>query len=115
MAIESKDKESIQSIIGYRFRNPDLLEQAFIRRSYSEENGGENNEVLEFIGDKALDLAVIRVLTEKYGEIAGGGYYSRDPKQFKTEIDEGWLTNLKQKIVQKQSLARNMSALGFHN
>ena len=64
MAIESKDKESIQSIIGYRFRNPDLLEQAFIRRSYSEENGGENNEVLEFIGDKALDLAVIRVLTE---------------------------------------------------
>ena len=49
--------EMIQGQIGYRFNNLDLLKQAFTRRSYSEENGGENNEVLEFIGDKALDLA----------------------------------------------------------
>ena len=57
----------IQDQIGYKFNNLDLLQQAFIRRSYSEENGGENNEVLEFIGDKVLDLFVVKYLTEKYG------------------------------------------------
>ena len=51
------------------FKNLDLLNQAFTRRSYSEENGGENNEVLEFIGDKALDFAVIKLLIDKYGKM----------------------------------------------
>ena len=58
MAIEL---ESIQNTIGYKFKNLDLLQQAFVRKSYSEEHGGQNNEVLEFIGDKALDLAVIKI------------------------------------------------------
>ena len=39
----------VQRQIGYEFKNLDLLEQAFTRRSYTEENGGENNEVLEFL------------------------------------------------------------------
>ena len=64
--MNESQKAFIQEQIGYRFKNPYLLEQAFTRRSYSEENGGENNEVLEFIGDKALDLAVVRYLTEDY-------------------------------------------------
>ena len=37
----------VQAQIGYTFQNLDLLRQAFIRRSYTEEHGGENNEVLE--------------------------------------------------------------------
>ena len=41
----------IEKQIGYTFENKELLQQAFIRRSYSKENGGEDNEVLEFIGD----------------------------------------------------------------
>ena len=32
--------------------NEDLLFQAFTRSSYSSQHGGENNEVLEFLGDK---------------------------------------------------------------
>ena len=48
----------VERQIGYKFVNRDLLVQAFVRKSYSMENGGENNEVLEFIGDKALDLSV---------------------------------------------------------
>ena len=59
----------VQAQIGYTFKNIDLLNQAFTRRSYTEENGGENNEVLEFIGDKALDFAVIKILIEKFGEV----------------------------------------------
>ena len=59
--------KEIQKKIGYCFMNEDLFRQAFIRRSYSHENGGDNNEILEFIGDKALDLAVIRILMEREG------------------------------------------------
>ena len=40
--MENQDLEHIQQVIGYRFQNCDLLQQAFVRRSYSEENGGEN-------------------------------------------------------------------------
>ena len=52
----------VQGQIGYIFKNPDLLLQAFTRSSYASENGGEDNEILEFIGDKALDLAVVNLL-----------------------------------------------------
>ena len=41
------DIRQIENTIGYSFRNKDLLQQAFVRRSYSQENGGQNNEVLE--------------------------------------------------------------------
>ena len=59
--MEQNDLIFIQSQIGYTFNNLDLLQQAFTRRSYSEENGGENNEVLEFIGDKVLDFFVVKL------------------------------------------------------
>ena len=65
--MEEKDLIFIQDQIGYDFKNTDLLQQAFIRRSYAKEYGGEDNEVLEFIGDKVLDIIVVKLLTEKYG------------------------------------------------
>ena len=69
-----QEKEIIQQRIGYRFRNTDLLRQAFVRRSYSREQGGEDNEVLEFIGDKVLDLLVIRMMAREYGRILEGEF-----------------------------------------
>lgn len=65
--MEEKELTFIQDQIGYNFRNTDLLQQAFVRRSYAKEHGGEDNEVLEFIGDKVLDLIVIKLLTDQYG------------------------------------------------
>lgn len=62
----------VQGQIGYDFKNLDLLQQAFTRRSYTAENGGENNEVLEFIGDKALDFVIVKLLIKKYGHLAMG-------------------------------------------
>lgn len=111
--------EQIQNTIGYKFDNTDLLQQAFVRRSYSEENGGQNNEVLEFIGDKALDLAVIRIMVERFGEITEQKDYHelkiRNPKYFKTRSIEGQLTDIKKDLVQKNFLAKCMADLGFHN
>ena len=56
----------VQAQIGHRFNNIFLLKQAFVRRSYTKENGGKDNEVLEFIGDKVLDLAVVCLLVKRY-------------------------------------------------
>ena len=91
--------ESIQNTIGYEFNNTDILQQAFVRRSYSEEHGGQNNEVLEFIGDKALDLAVIRIMMDEFGQITEDKEYKefklRNPRYFQTRYSEGKFTDIK--------------------
>lgn len=51
------------------FNNKELLEQAFIHRSYINENprsGLEHNERLEFLGDAVLELVVTEYLFSKY-------------------------------------------------
>lgn len=106
----------IQEQIGYRFKNTDLLQQAFIRRSYSKENGGENNEILEFIGDKALDLIIVKKLTEYYGYLAEDcdEYDSReDWNEFICEYNEGKLTEIKKKLVCREMLSRRIRTFGF--
>lgn len=134
-----KDKDlffkMVQGQIGYTFQNIDLLRQAFIRRSFSEEHGGQNNEVLEFIGDKALDFAVVRLLVQKYGCLANGDpidgtklsawelEFKRQreraagttPKanEFICEHSEGELTKIKSRMVEKKTLARRIDELGF--
>lgn len=55
--------------IGFHFKNPQLLEQAFTHRSYINENraqGREHNERLEFLGDAVLELVVTEFLFAKY-------------------------------------------------
>ncbi|SDA62577.1 ribonuclease-3 [Butyrivibrio sp. INlla18] len=103
---------------GYKFKNPKLLRQAFVRRSYTQENGGENNEVLEFIGDKALDIAMVRYLSEKYGtdlhiqdKIPEAFRVPQEPQEFSCSLSEGELTKLKQKLVEKKTLAARIDEL----
>ena len=123
----------VQGQIGYTFKNIDLLNQAFTRRSYSEENGGENNEILEFIGDKALDLAVIKILTAKFGKMKNGepadgtklSYFEKEMRrqkgldkcdganEFICDYSEGELTKLKSRMVEKKTLAHRIDELGF--
>ena len=59
--------EEVEYLLEYSFENENLLLQAFTRRSYSQENGGENNEVLEFIGDRVLDYFVIKIIADEFG------------------------------------------------
>lgn len=121
----------VQGQIGYTFKNIDLLNQAFTRRSYSEENGGENNEILEFIGDKALDLAVIKILTAKFGKMKNGEPTNNTlfqlnvlhnqnefdkydgANEFICDYSEGELTKLKSRMVEKKTLAHRIDELGF--
>ena len=129
--------EVTEKIGGYRFKNPKLLKQAFVRKSYTAEHGGENNEVMEFIGDKALDVAVVRYLTQHYGSIdfeeldrrkadQARVFYDIDEQEaffnggrrkecfeFSCSLDEGGLTRLKQRMVEKRTLAKRMEELGL--
>lgn len=114
MKRKNNDITSIQRKIGYDFKNTDLMFQAFVRKSYSEENGGENNEVLEFIGDKVLDLIVVKLLAEKYGKLQSAQIGSYDDLEiFVSKLDEGELTEKKRKLVEKKNLAKRMCDLGF--
>ena len=128
--MEQNDLIFIQSQIGYTFNNLDLLQQAFTRRSYSEENGGENNEVLEFIGDKVLDLFVVKLLISQNSN-AVGLYKKHDPKLKNTwaymteqknfpdenvlvsDYSEAELTETKKLLVQKKTLANRIDELGI--
>lgn len=120
------DQETINDIqnnIGYEFKNQELLEQAFTRRSYSMENGGEDNEVLEFIGDAALNLVAVKILREEFG------YFNKRKQQnpnyyylwetyestFSSDKDEGQLTEIKKRIVRKSTLADVIDDLGLQN
>lgn len=114
MKRKNNDITNIQRKIGYDFKNTDLMFQAFVRKSYSEENGGENNEVLEFIGDKVLDLIVVKLLAEKHGEIKKAKIGNMNELElFVSELDEGELTEKKRKLVEKKNLAERMLDLGF--
>lgn len=114
--MENNDFMFIQNQIGYQFENPDLLRQAFVRRSYSKENGGEDNEVLEFIGDKVLDFIVVMALIEKYGYFfseCDDFDKNNDCNEFCSEYDENELTEIKKKLVEKKMLAHKIDTLGL--
>ncbi|MCQ2452652.1 MAG: putative dsRNA-binding protein [Oscillospiraceae bacterium] len=114
--MDAKDLTFIQNQIGYSFDNEDLLEQAFVRKSWSHENGGEDNEVLEFIGDKVLDLVVVKLLAEAYG-CTGSQLKDYNPEEdwdeFVCQYGEKELTELKSQLVRKSYLARRVDEMGL--
>lgn len=104
--MNNHDLNKIEALIGYEFDEPMLLQQAFIRRSYSQEHGGKNNEVLELIGDSALSNAVIKKLAEYYGAFTNNG-------EFATRYQEGKLSKFKEKLVESSMLAHRIDQLGL--
>ena len=87
--------------LSVKFKNKDLLKQAFIHRSYLNENpesGLEHNERLEFLGDAVLELVVTEHLYKDY------------PKK-----DEGELTNWRASLVNAKILAQLAEELGFND
>src|SRR3990167_9044978 len=70
-----KDFSLLEKKLGIKFKNKDLLKQAFVHRSYLNENPGlglEQNERLEFLGDAVLELIITEYLYKKYTEKAEG-------------------------------------------
>lgn len=87
--------------IGVTFKNDDLLGQAFIHRSYINENprsGLEHNERLEFLGDAVLELVVTEYLYAAY-----------------PHHNEGDLTSYRAALVNAVTLGGVAASLGFND
>lgn len=85
-----KDFLPLEKKLNLKFKNKDLLIQAFCHRSYLNENPDfylSHNERLEFLGDAVLELAVTEYLYQKY------------PKK-----SEGELTNWRAALVNAKQL-----------
>lgn len=64
-----KDFKEFEKIIDIEFKDKELLKQAFVHRSYINENrnsGLKHNERLEFLGDAVLELVITDFLYKKY-------------------------------------------------
>ena len=58
-----KNLKELQNIMGYNFKNQNLLELSLTHKSYDNFN---NNEKLEFLGDRVLGLIISKKLLEIY-------------------------------------------------
>lgn len=83
--------DELQKVVGVNFKDMDLLELAFVHKSYVNEHPEQKryNERLEFLGDAVLELAVTHFLFHKY-----------------PETPEGELTNWRSALVKGKNLAR---------
>lgn len=114
----SENLSKVQKKIGYDFQNTALLFQAFTRSSYSTQYGSENNEVLEFLGDRILDFYVVKIIADEFGFLKSESEYydeENDADEFciiahKNEAD---FTELKKEIVPNKTLAKRIDELKF--
>ncbi|MBR4600687.1 MAG: hypothetical protein IKO39_11650 [Treponema sp.] len=67
----------IQQKIGYQFVNPVFLKQAFSSPSLSAvtQNRVQNYQILEFIGDAVLGLAVVKNLASEFCHVDANGQF----------------------------------------
>lgn len=89
----------MQKKIRVKFKNPELLAQAFVHKSYLNEHKDElsnDNERLEFLGDAVLELVTTEFLFEKF-----------------TESEEGQLTSFRSALVKGRHLAEVSKKLGL--
>lgn len=82
----------LEGALGYRFKDPDLIETALSHRSL----GSPNNERLEFLGDAILNFVVAELI---YCEFA--------------QADEGDLSRLRASLVKGETLAAIATSLGL--
>ncbi len=94
------DWSQLEARIGVVFENKDLLKQAFVHRSYLNENRDfalSHNERLEFLGDAVLELVITDYLYRKY-----------------PEKNEGEMTSLRSALVNANALFQVGDTLGFN-
>lgn len=95
-----KEFSQLEKQLKLKFKNQDLLKQAFVHRSYINENASFNlphNERLEFLGDAVLELVVTEYLYNNYPN------------------PEGELTNWRASLVNGQMLAELAKELNLED
>ncbi len=80
--MKTEEFNKLTNILGYSFKDPDLLERALTHRSVE----GSHNETLEFLGDSVLSAIVSSYLYQRF-----------------TDLSEGELTVKRSRIVNNHS------------
>jgi ribonuclease-3 len=86
-------------MLGYRFRDPSLFEQAVTHRSLVNESPARaamDNERMEFLGDAILDFVITELIMERH-----------------QRLSEGQLSKLRASLVSEPSLAELARGLGL--
>jgi ribonuclease-3 len=95
----NKDVNGLHKKLGYIFKRPDLLAEAFRHSSYTNEVGNldlRDNERLEFLGDAVLDLAIGHILMELF-----------------PDGNEGDLSKYRAMVVSEKGLSQVAKELGL--
>jgi len=98
------DLRGFETMVNYKFRDPELARQALTHRSFlhsqpdKDKNGGESNERMEFLGDSVVGLVVNEFLYRKF-----------------TSLREGELTKMKSLLVSRVILSRTAKIMGLGN
>ncbi|HEY0221156.1 MAG TPA: ribonuclease III [Candidatus Paceibacterota bacterium] len=95
------DYAELEKIIDINFTDKGLLQQAFVHRSYINENKGSglsHNERLEFLGDAVLELIITDFLFKKY-----------------TDKPEGELTAYRSALVNADTCAKIATTLHIND
>jgi ribonuclease-3 len=91
------DLSQLTARLGYAFTDSSLLETAMHHRSWNAENdGGESNERLEFLGDAVLGWVVADIVYSQH-----------------SDLPEGKLTDLRKSVVNAIALAEVAVELGI--
>ena len=91
------DLSQLSARLGYAFTDVSLLETAMHHRSWNAENdGGESNERLEFLGDAVLGWVVADIVYSQH-----------------SDLPEGKLTDLRKSVVNANALAEVAVDLGI--
>lgn len=87
----------LENLIGYEFKNKDLLTLAITHSSYAHENGKkEYNEKIEYLGDAVLELISSEYIFRTY-----------------SKLSEGEMTKARAYAVCEESLAEVANRYGF--
>lgn len=92
MPVKLNNFENLENELEVSFKNKNLLQNAFIHRSYLNEHKsfkGQSNERLEFLGDSVLSLVVSKFLFDEL-----------------PQSTEGELTTLRASLVRTETLAK---------
>ncbi|HTL30418.1 MAG TPA: ribonuclease III [Tepidisphaeraceae bacterium] len=83
----NETRERAEQILGYNFKNPDLLKESLTHASIAN-NRLQSNERMEFLGDAVLDLIICEALYQKFPHYL-----------------EGDLTKIKSAVVSRRTCA----------
>lgn len=90
-----ENREHAEKVLGYQFKNPQLLKEALTHSSIAD-NRLDSNERMEFLGDAVLDLIICEALYLKF-----------------PEYQEGDLTKVKSAVVSRRTCAEVSNETGL--